>query len=71
MSNKTYIWNLVSTDMGYALECSKCKHKISIKGYIIADKMTDICPFCESTMKLDDLDYDKIYELAQGEADVN
>lgn len=61
----TYIWEFKSTDLGYAIECSKCKHKIGAKDALIADKVIEKCPFCKTTMDMTNFDYDKLYSMAQ------
>lgn len=65
-----YIWNIKSTDLGYAIECSHCKHKIDVKDAVIAEKKYDICPFCKHEMDLSNLDYDKLLELAYGGSEI-
>lgn len=65
----SYIWEIKSTDGGYCIECTKCKHKIGVKDAIMADKKFDICPFCNSKMNMEKFDYDKLYELAQSDPD--
>ena len=62
-----YIWEIKSTEMGYAIECSNCHHKISVKDAIIANQVIDTCPFCKKDMDLNELDYDKLLEFANGE----
>lgn len=70
MKAKTYKWKIVSTEETYALECQNCKHKMPIKKAIIANIQTDICPFCNAKMDMSDFDYDELFSLASGEADV-
>jgi uncharacterized CHY-type Zn-finger protein len=65
-----YIWEIKSTDMGYAIECGHCKRKIGVKDAIMGDKKFDTCPFCGKEMDMENFDYDKLYELAQSEPDV-
>lgn len=65
-----YIWEIKSTDGGYAIECTKCHHKIGVKDAIIGEKKFDTCPFCNTDMDMTEFDYDKLYELAQSEPDV-
>lgn len=60
------VWKLIGTQMGWALECSECKHKISIKQYAFADQPISTCPFCEKEMDLSSIDEDEIQELLKG-----
>lgn len=60
-------WKFKSTDMGFCIECSSCKHKISVKDALIAERSYDTCPFCEALMDMDKLDYDELFFLADGE----
>lgn len=66
----TYIWEIKSTELGYVIECSKCKHKIGVKDAVVGEKNYDECPFCKTKMDMTNFDYDKLYELAQSDHDV-
>lgn len=67
MTEKTYSWELVSTDLGYGLRCSNCDFTISVKDWEYGDQNTDKCPRCGKQMDLDSVDEDEILSLAEGE----
>ena len=59
-------WKLESFEMGYALVCSVCGKKISLKDFIFADRDITVCPQCESKMELN-IDEDEIAEYVKGD----
>lgn len=55
-------WKMGSNDLGLYIECSKCKHKLSAKQVIFADKSIAACPFCKSKMSMEDVKFGELVE---------
>lgn len=45
-------WSTKSNDMGYYIECSKCKRKICARKVVFADIDLHYCPDCGSKMDI-------------------
>lgn len=62
-------WKLVTTELGRAIQCPYCDHKISLLHVLFADSKTSDCPFCNREVSWDKLDYDEILSQAEGARD--
>lgn len=67
MSNKTAYWEHGTNEFGAFVKCSNCGHKLSAKSFIMADKPTDNCPWCNFKMDFSKLDEITLREEALNE----
>lgn len=53
-------WIMVSTPFNSGIRCSNCKHTMSARDAIFADKNIETCPWCEKEMDLSQIDWDRL-----------
>lgn len=61
----TTYWEHGANDAGTFVKCSKCGHKFGSKAFLMADKDTARCPWCNAKMSFDKLDYDRLMREAE------
>ena len=55
-------WATKSSDSILYIECSNCKHKLSAKQVIFADRNITVCPFCKAKMNVDGVRFSELAE---------